>query len=148
MWCFDDFKNRLLSLCMASQNPGRLDYRNTHLKRLLILNARSTRDATCCLGAGWRGRGRSAHKVGGVDLYLLATFRSHVPQSHLCVFKEYWILHVAKADRDARSVRHCMRTNMQNVGRECPSSRPQDQLKRVLSVELKSGQLRGSIREW
>ena len=144
---FNETANTLL-LGVTCKNPGRLHDRDAHLQRLLVLNARRTREPTGGFHSRGRRRGGRAYEVCRVYLYLGAPPCAHLAQGHLRVLEKQAVLHVPEAHGDAGRVGNSVCADVEYVRGVRACRRAQHKLESVFSVELQAGQLRRRVREW
>lgn len=114
---------------------------DTQLQRLLVFYPRPStgiashcRARRCCCGSG-------AYKVCGVNLNTVAPFRLHFCKGHFCRFQRHWVLNMAKADTDTRSVAHRVCFHINDIAVKRPSCCTKDELETIISLNVEAGQL-------
>ena len=132
---------------MTGEDPLWLNHGYAELKRFLVLDSGAGDYAARRLCAARRCSGSSTDEMGGVNLDLVAPFCAHVPESHLRVLKQDFILDCPEADGYARGVSHGVCTHTKKVRRVDASSGPQNELEGIFGIKLETRDFGGCIAE-
>lgn len=90
-----------LLLRMTSENPMRRNNGNTQLQSPLIFDAWAGTRTAARLGTIRRRGGGCTDKMGSIDLYFVAPLCVHLPQCHLSILQQDFVLAVTETDGDA-----------------------------------------------
>ena len=83
----------------------------------------------------------------GINLDFVAPFCTHLAQRHLGVLEQHLIFDGPKADRDTRGVGHGMCADLEDIGWVDTGGSAEDELERVLCIQLEAGYFGGGVRE-